>query len=47
MVSTSSVGSEVDGDPLTSEGLMVYSNTMAVSLGDIVRVQGTVTDMRT
>ncbi|HOH20356.1 MAG TPA: ExeM/NucH family extracellular endonuclease, partial [Anaerolineaceae bacterium] len=39
-----SLASEVDGDPLTSEGLMVYSNTMPVSLGDVVRVQGTVTE---
>lgn len=39
-----SLASEVDDDPLTSEGLMVYSNTMAVSLGDVVRVQGTVTE---
>lgn len=39
-----SLASEVDDDPLTSEGLMVYSNSMAVSLGDVVRVQGTVTE---
>jgi predicted extracellular nuclease len=38
-----SLTTEKDSDPLTSEGLMIYSNT-AVNLGDYVRVAGTVTE---
>jgi predicted extracellular nuclease len=34
--------SQVDGDPLTSEGLFVFSTTMPVTPGDKVRVRGTV-----
>lgn len=31
-----------DGDPLTSDGLRVFNNATAVSVGDLVRVTGTV-----
>jgi len=34
-----------DGDPTTSDGLFVFSNG-AVSVGDLVRVRGTVTEFR-
>ncbi|MBN2258407.1 MAG: ExeM/NucH family extracellular endonuclease [Anaerolineaceae bacterium] len=33
-----------DADPLTSEGIMIYDNTIPASLGDILRIQGTVTE---
>lgn len=35
--------SDVDADPNTSEGIFIYDST-AVALGDVVRVQGTVTE---
>jgi predicted extracellular nuclease len=31
-----------DSDPLTSEGLFVYSNSLQVNVGDLVRLQGSV-----
>jgi predicted extracellular nuclease len=34
-----------DGDPTTSDGLFVFSNG-AVSIGDLVRVRGTITEFR-
>ncbi len=34
--------SDVDANPLTSEGLFVYSSNFAVNVGDVVRVTGTV-----
>jgi hypothetical protein len=35
---------QTDADPLTSEGIFVYAPTPAVSMGELVRVQGTVTE---
>lgn len=34
--------SDVDADPLTSEGIYVYNSSFAVNVGDVVRVTGTV-----
>lgn len=40
---------QIDADPATSEGIFVYDSTfgMAVSVGDVVRVQGTVVEYLT
>ncbi len=35
---------DADADPATSEGIYVFDSTNAVSVGDVVRVQGTVTE---
>ncbi|HUE97679.1 MAG TPA: ExeM/NucH family extracellular endonuclease [Anaerolineales bacterium] len=35
---------EVDADPMTSEGIHVLDNTNTPSIGDVVRVQGTVAE---
>ena len=37
---------DADGDPLTSEGIFVFdpANTVALDLGDVVRVRGSVTE---
>jgi predicted extracellular nuclease len=35
---------DVDADPLTSEGIHVFDNTNTPSIGDVVRVQGTVAE---
>lgn len=35
---------DVDADPLTSEGLYIFDNANTPSVGDVVRVQGTVTE---
>jgi predicted extracellular nuclease len=39
-----SLPGEEDGDSSSSEGIMIYNNTMTASLGDVLRVQGTVTE---
>jgi predicted extracellular nuclease len=36
--------SEVDGDPLTSEGIYVFDNINTPAVGDVVRVEGIVTE---
>ena len=36
--------SDVDADPLTSEGIFVFNNTLDVMPGDVVRVRGEVTE---
>lgn len=37
---------DIDGDPLTSEGIFVFdpANTVALAVGDVVRVRGTVVE---
>ena len=35
---------DADADPATSEGLFVFNTSAAVAVGDVVRVQGTVTE---
>lgn len=35
---------DVDADPATSEGIYVFDSTNAVNVGDVVRLQGTVTE---
>ncbi|HUG87842.1 MAG TPA: lamin tail domain-containing protein, partial [Actinomycetota bacterium] len=35
---------QVDGDPTTSEGVFVFHTGVDVAMGDVVRVQGTVTE---
>ena len=35
---------QVDADPLTSEGLYIFDNTNTPSVGDVVRVEGAVTE---
>ena len=36
--------SDADADPATSEGIFVFSTLTNVSVGDVVRVRGTVTE---
>ena len=36
--------SQADADPLTSEGIFVYASAVPLSLGDLLRVQGTVVE---
>lgn len=39
-----SLPAEVDANPLTSEGLYIYNNTISASVGDVLYLQGTVTE---